>query len=236
MFTLSLMIMPVLVVSFIKPAFRATLIASGARGANGAEQAVPGTAVMFAFLMVGNVGFGVFREHGWNTWERLRASWARPAEVLLGKAVVPFAALALEMGILFGLGGLVFGLHVRGAVMALVVVVAALAVCLVCLGFVFLAVCRSVMQLNAASNLGALAYAGLGGAVTPISALPGWAHRIAPVTPSYWAMRGFHSVILGHGGLGAVILPTGVLLGFAGTFACIATYRFRFDETKVGWA
>jgi ABC-2 type transport system permease protein len=235
-FTLSLVIMPVMVVSFMKPAFRATLIASGARGANGAEQAVPGVAVTFAFLMVGNVGFGVFREHGWNTWERLRASWARPGEVILGKAVVPFAALALEMGILFGLGGLVFGLHVRGSVVGLILVAATLAVCLICFGFALLAVCRSIMQLNAASNLGALAYSGLGGAFTPISALPGWAHAIAPATPSYWAMRGFRSVILSPGGLDAVMLPTAVLLAFATGFVCIAAYRFRFDEAKVGWA
>lgn len=235
-FTMIFLIMPFIVMAFMKPAFRAALLLAGNRGANGAEQAVPGTAVVFGFFLVGNVGFGVFREHGWNTWERLRASWARPAEIMLGKAVVPFATGALQLAVLFGVGGLLFGLHVRGSYVALAVVGAALAVCLVCLGFTLLAVCRTVMQINAAANLGSLVYAGLGGALTPISALPSWARAIAPVTPSYWAMRGFRSVILRNGGLGAVALPAVVLVGFAAGFAAVAIVRFRFEETKVSWA
>jgi ABC-2 type transport system permease protein len=235
-FTLIFLIMPIIVMAFMKPAFRAALVFAGARGANGAEQAVPGTAVMFGFFLVGNVGFGVFREHGWNTWERLRASWARPADIMLGKAVVPLATMAGQLAVLFGLGGLAFGLHVRGSYVGLSLVAAALAICLVALGFTFLAVCRTAMQLNAAANLGTLVYAGLGGALTPISSLPAWARAIAPATPSYWAMRGFRSVILRPGGVGTVLLPTLVLLAFGAGFAALAVLRFRFEETKVSFA
>jgi ABC-2 type transport system permease protein len=235
-FLVIMTVMPLVVMAFIKPAFRASLLVTGAQGANGAEQAVPGTSVMFSFFLVGNLGFGVFREHGWNTWERLRASEATPTEIMAGKVVVPLLSLLLQLTVLFGVGGLLFGLHVRGSLLGLVLVAVALAMCLVCMGALLLAVCRTVMQLNAATNLGTMVYAGLGGAITPLSVLPHWARSIAPATPSYWAMRGFRSVILTGQGVSSVGLPIAVLGGFGLGFAVLAGLRFRAEETKLSWA
>jgi len=235
-FLLIMIGMPLLVMAFIKPAFRAALVESGVPDANGAEQVVPGTATMFAFFLMGNLGFAVFREHGWNTWERLRASRATPVEIMAGKTVTPLVSLGLQLSVLFGIGGLAFGLDVRGSYVALVLVAATLAICLVSLGFLLLAICRTVMQLNAVTNLGTMLLAGLGGAIAPITALPDWARIIAPATPSYWAMRGFRSVILEAGGVDAVVLPVVVLLAFTVGFAAIAGARFRVEETKLSWA
>ena len=237
-FLVTMTVMPLIVMAFIKPAFGETTIpfAGGTAGeASGAEHAVPGVTVMFAFFLVGNVGFGVFREHGWNTWERLRASRATPAEVMAGKVVVPLLTLALQLAVLIGLGGVLFGLDVRGSLLAMAAVAAAFALCLVCMGLFLLAVARSIMQLNAVSNLGTMIFAGLGGAIAPIAVLPGWARAIAPATPSYWAMRGFRDVIDG-GGISEVALPVFVLLAFAAGFAALAATRFRFDEVKVSFA
>lgn len=200
------------------------------------EQAVPGMTVMFSLFLVGNIGFAVFREHGWSTWERLRASFATPSEIMIGKAVTPFLVLAIQLCVLFGLGSLLFGLEIRGSLLALVAVATSYAICLLALGAVALAICRTVMQLNAFTNLGAMLFAGLGGALTPIPDLPGWARAIAPVTPSYWAMRGFRDVILDAEGLAAAALPVAVLLGGAAGLTAIAAYRFRFEETKLSWA
>jgi ABC-2 type transport system permease protein len=235
-FLVIMTVMPLVVMAFIKPAFRASLLLNGVTGVNGAEQAVPGTSVMFAFFLLGNLGFGVFREHAWATWERLRASPASPAEIMAGKVVVPLLTLLLQLGVLFGIGGMLFGLHVRGSMLGMILVIGALAICLVSLGALLLAVCRSVMQLNAATNIGTMVFAGLGGAITPLSVLPQWARTIAPVTPSYWAMRGFRSVTLTNGDLGSVALPIGVLLSFAVGFAILAGLRFRAEETKISWA
>ena len=231
-----LIAMPVVLMAFLRPAFESSLVAAGYDDANGAEQAVPGVTVMFAFFLVGTVGFGFFREHGWNTWERIRASWARPSEVMAGKAVTPLLMAAVQLTLLFGLGRLLFGLRVRGPVTGLVVVGVALACCLVAFGFLLTAVCRTVMQMNALSNLGALLFAGVGGALAPLSAMPSWARTVAPVSPAYWAMRGYRDVILDGGGVGDVLLPAGVLLAFAAGAALLAATRFRFAETKTSWA
>jgi ABC-2 type transport system permease protein len=79
-------------------------------------------------------------------------------------------------------------------------------------------------------------FGAIGGALVPFSVLPGWARTIAPVTPTYWAMRGFRSVILDAQGVGGVTTPVGVLLGMALLFAIVALRRLRFDQAKVGWS
>lgn len=237
-FLVIMTVMPLIVMAFIKPAFGTAAVpfGGGAAGrADGAAHAVPAVTVMFAFFLVGNVGFGVFREHGWNTWERLRASPAAPAEVMAGKVVVPLLTLALQLVVLIGLGGVLFDLRVHGSLVAMAAVAGALALCLVAMGLFLLAVAKTIMQLNAVSNLGAMLFAGLGGAIAPISVLPGWARAVAPSTPSYWAMRGFRDVI-GGGGLADAALPVAVLLGFAVVFAALAALRFRFDDVKVSFA
>lgn len=230
-------VMPLAFMAFNKESFAAALsVEFIGRGFNGAEQIVPGATVLFSGFLVGNLGFSIFREHGWGTWERLRASQLSTPELLLAKSVTPILALAIQLGVLLGFGSLLFGLRLNGSLLAFVVVAAALAVMEVTLGFMLLSLCRSVVQLNALTNAGAMLLGGLGGAITPVEFLPGWAQAVAPATPAYWAMRGFRSVLFDGEGLASVALPVGVLLGFSVVFVTVAARRFRIEDTKVSWA
>ncbi len=234
---LVMIIMPLGFMAFSKNSAAAVLATEGLRDVNGAEQVVPGGAVLFSMFLMANVAFGVFREHGWRTWDRLRASPARPFEIMAGKVATPLAVLGVQLLCLFGGGWLLFGLHVRGTLLGLVLVAAVLALCLVSLGLALLGLCRTVMQLNTLSNLGAMLLGGLGGAIAPVSALPGWAKAIAPGTPSYWAMRGFRTAILEPGSTVAdVLLPVAMLAMFTAGFLGFASWRFRFADTKISWA
>ena len=77
---------------------------------------------------------------------------------------------------------------------------------------------------------------GLGGAVTPIEFLPGWAQAVAPLSPAYWAMRGFRSVTIDGGSWNDVVLPLAVLAGFTAAFTAVALLRFDVEDSKVSWA
>lgn len=230
-----LIFMPLVVMAFVKPAFRFALV-SAHPGANGAEQAVPGMIVMFGFFAVGMTGFAFFREHGWNTWDRLRASWATPAEIMLGKLAVPLLLSVVQIVALFLLGHVLYGLHIRGSLAGLAVVSFGLVACLLALALMLVAVFRTIQQVNAAANIGGLVFAGFGGSLTPIALLPHWARTIAPETPGYWAMRGFRAVILDGAGVHGALPATGVLLAFAAAFGVVAAWRFRMAESKTSWA
>lgn len=232
-FLIIMVLMPLVAMGFLKGAFAPAMAALGVPDANGAEQAVPGTAVTFSFFLVGNVGFVIFREHGWHTWVRLRASPASTTEILAGKILTPVLSSVLQLGVLFGVGAPLYGLTIQGSAWALIPVSLALAVCLTMLGLALAAVCRTVMQLNAIVNVGTILMGGLGGAITPLETLPGWAQAVAPAVPSYWAMRGYRSVIVDGGGLADVWLPVLVLVLFSAIFAVLARIFFRVDDAKV---
>jgi len=230
-------LMPIAFMAFSKNAYGAGLaLRYPGRTLNGAEQVVPGSAVLFSGFLVGNLGFAIFREHSWATWERLRASGLSTFELMLGKAVGPVLVLALQFTVMLAGGAALFDLHLAGSVWAFVAVSVALAVMELTLGYALLAICRSVLQLNAITNLGAMLLSGLGGAVTPLFLLPQWAQDIAPVTPAYWAMKGYTEVTILGGGLSEVATPVLVLLAYSVAFVAVAAWRFRTEDAKVGWA
>jgi ABC-2 type transport system permease protein len=228
--------MPLILMPIMKPAFQSTLVQNGHPRANGAEQAVPGMAVLFGSFLVAYVGFVFFREHGWATWERLRATPAHAVEIIIGKGAPPLLLGVVQLVVLFALGRVLFGLQIRGSLLGLVIVGVALSICLVTLGLALVSVTQTIQQLNALAYLGAMVFAGVGGALVPLSALPGWARSLGPGTPTYWAMRAFRSILLDGEGLGGALLPAGVLLAFSFAFVLVAAARFSTEEAKVFWA
>ncbi|SPT58067.1 ABC transporter permease [Actinomadura madurae] len=233
---LSLVLMPLVLMAFLRPERGFVLANQGYSDANGAEEAVPGMTVLFAFFLVSFVPFAFFREHGWGTWDRLRASPARPAEIVVGKLAPVLAISLVQQALLFALGAALFDMRTRGSPVALGLLIIALACCLTTLGLMLTAVVHTFQQVNASANVGALVLGGLGGALTPVTLLPDWVRAVAPASPAYWAMRGFRSVLLDDGGIGAVALPIAVLTAFAAAFTAIFLLRFRYDESKVSVA
>jgi ABC-2 type transport system permease protein len=226
-----LIVLPLVVMPFLISAFRAAFHFAGLHRATGAEQAVPGMAVTFGFFLVMNTSSSFFREHIWRTWDRLRASPAGSVEILLGKMVTPLVEFTLQFILLFGLAGLLVGLHVRGSWLGLCAVGCAFALFLVTTGFAVTGVCRTYMQANAAVTAGALVMAGFAGALVPHALLPAWAQSISPLVPSYWAMQGYKHAIFGGQ---TVLVPILMLLGFSLASSLVAVFCFRFDDPKIG--
>ncbi len=233
---LVLVVFPLVLMAFLKPAFRPLIVQSGHPHANGAEQVVPGQATANGFFVVGLTAFAFFSEWGWGTWDRLRASRATSLEIMLGKSLPRVAMSVAQFAVVFAIAIPAFGLVVRGPIAALVPVVGAYAVSLVALGVAVTALCKTVQQASTCATVGLVVFGAIGGALVPFRVLPSWAQTVAPLTPTYWAMRGFRSVILDGRSLGGVALPTAVLLGMGLAFAVVAWARFRFDEAKLGWS
>jgi ABC-2 type transport system permease protein len=229
--------MPLVVTVFITPAYdRAFSRLIPGLGIDGAVQSVPGMSVTFAFFVVAFVGFALFREHGWGTWPRLRAAPISPLALLVGKVLVPFVIIMIQHLLLFGFGIAFLGLPIRGPALAGVLVAASFGLCLVMLGMALSAFAGTVQQLNSVVNLSAVISAGLGGALTPLQTLPDWARVLSPITPTYWALRGYRAVILSAHGAGMALESAAVLGGFTLVFTALFLLRFRFDERKISWA
>jgi len=226
-------LMPIVLMTFLEGTSRAVLRGAGYADASGAELVVPGMSVMFAFFGVGYIGTAFFSEHGWGTWDRLRASRATTLEIVLGK-ILPSALLMLvQLVVLFAFGVVAFGLRISGSVAGVGVMMLACVAVLVSFSMLLTAVLRTANQLMAVVNLAAMVLAGIGGALAPVDVLPGWAQTIAPASPAYWMLKGFRAVVLEHGGLDATIVPAAVTLAFAAGMAAMAVWRFSVTDEKV---
>jgi len=232
-FVLIMFAMPVVVMPLFRGLIETSLQSSGYTEASGAEIVVPGQMVMFGFFVAGTVGFSVFREHGWKTWDRLRASAISPRMLLVGFTLPWTLVHVCYSGALLLTGALTVGLRLNGgSIVAVGLMLVAYSSVVVSIMLLLTATFRTVNQLSGFQNIGAMAFAGLGGALVPFEQLPGWARAVGPLTPAYWAMRGHRSIFLDAGGLSEVALPAAVLFGAAVVLSLVAAIRFKVDETK----
>src|SRR5215469_2822537 len=89
---ISRLVQPLVLITLMRPLYVAALARDGAQA--GTIQVVTGMLVMFSLLALSVVGTAIMTERSWLTWDRIRATPARPAEMLAAKAVPALALLA----------------------------------------------------------------------------------------------------------------------------------------------
>jgi ABC-2 type transport system permease protein len=194
-------------------------------GQRGVAQACIAALVTFSMLAMSLAGSTFLTERIWHTWERLRASAARPAELLVGKTVPVVVALVLQQVVLlvFGIAGL--GLTVAAPPL-LALVVLAWTLALTALGAALGLLVRSLSGLSACYDIGAMLLSSLGGALVPLAAMPAWIRHMAPVSPGYWAVSALQAAL--RDDAARALTASAVLVGFAlaaGTLAVIKANR-----------
>jgi ABC-2 type transport system permease protein len=206
---------PVLLVLLLRPLYASAL---GDR-TRGTTQLVVGHLVLFSLLGMSVVGTAMLTERRWCTFDRLRATPARPAELLAGKAIPILLFLLVQQGILLALGIAVLDLPVASYWLLLL---AALmwTVTVLCLGAAVAVLVRSYAQLTAVTDIGSTVLAGLSGALVPLAAMPGWAQAVAPGSPAYWAMTGLRAALSGD--VRRTVVSAAALAGIAALAATIA--------------
>ena len=224
----SRLVLPLLFLTLLHPLYQA---AQG-HGA-GISQAVIATLVTFSLLGLSIVGGSILVERMWHTWERVRATALRPAELLAGKAVPVLAALLLQQALIIGFGAAVFGLAVTGLPL-LVLAVLAWTLVLLGMGAAIGVLARSLSEMSVIYDLGGMILSSLGGALVPLSAMPGWVRHVAPASPGYWAVSALKAALAGNtpGTLRACAVLAGIAVAF-GLFAAVRAGRSAARSTRM---
>jgi ABC-2 type transport system permease protein len=162
----------------------------------------------------------------------LRASRARPWEVVVGKLVPAFGLAVAYQLILFVLGAALFGLRVHGHAVALLLIVPSFGAAIVAIGIFLTSVAHTPQQINVVSNICGMGLSALGGAYVPVALLPAWARAVAPVTPTFWAVRGFRVAFLPSYSLTSALASAAVLAGLALLFGLAAASRLRAEVRR----
>lgn len=216
----SRLIMPLVLISVLHPLYRAALAGTGEEA--GTRQIVAGMLVMFSLLALSIVGSALLTERAWRTWDRLRATQAASWELLVGKAVPSVAVLVAQQVLVLGLGAVLFGLSVANLGL-LAVVVTVWVFTLLCLGMLLGALARSHSELAVFYDLGGLLLTTLGGALIPLSMMPGWARVLAPLSPGYWAMDSYGAALTGD--IPVLLRNLLVLIALGVAAGALATWR-----------
>jgi ABC-2 type transport system permease protein len=230
-------LMPLAILAFVEGGFSVYLqLEDPSAGFSGADLAAPGQATMFGFMSLATFGFFFLGDHAWGTWNRVRALGVRPRQIMTGKLGVAYLNQLVLFVVVMGAATLLFGLTVRGSLVALVAVELVMALVIVGYGLIACSLARNQAEFNAFSYLGALVLAGLGGALTPFETLPQWAQTIAPLTPTYWSVEAFSIVILDGGGISDIREELLVLAVFAAVFFLVGSRLFDASKRRTTWA
>jgi ABC-2 type transport system permease protein len=225
-------VMPIGLVVFLRPTYNLSLTLTGSVNRDGGAQALPGIAIMFAFVVLVFFGYSAFDDFGFGMWDRLRVTGVRAYESIGAKATAMFVHLLLHLTLVFAVGWALLGFSVEGNVLALIALLVVTALMASVYAFMAFALSSSNALYNVFCYVGALALSALGGGLVPFAILPGWAKDIAPATPIYWALQGCRDVVIGTADSADVMRHLVALLGFTLLFALIGIWRYDPDADR----
>ncbi|HVV85275.1 MAG TPA: ABC transporter permease [Kofleriaceae bacterium] len=191
---------------------------------------VPGNAVLFGFFIALTCALGFAEERRSGTWRRLLAAPVAPWKLLAAK-LVPYVVLGLvQVGTLFLLGALAFGMKVEGSVAALVVLSLGVACCATSLGLLIASVSSTEKQISSLGSVLILIMGLIGGCMFPRALMPAALKHAGLFVPHGWALDGYYALLVHPGtGFADVSHQLGAVYGFAAVFAIAGLRRFRFD-------
>ncbi len=171
--------------------------------------------------------FAYERQQG--TLRRLLTTPTSRAVFLLGSITGQVLTALVQMVLLVGFGILVMRLNWGGSPGGLAIMLVAAALSAAALGTMLGAFVKTEGQASGISILLGMVMALLGGCWYPLELFPPFVQTAAHVLPTTWAMQGLLDLVLRGQGVSAILLPAGVLLGFAALFFGIGVARFRYE-------
>jgi len=193
------------------------------------EQNVPAYTIFGVFFIVLTLASSFLQEKRDGTFQRILAAPLSKTALLIGKLLPYYLMNLIQIGLMFCIGVVVFGIKL-GNLPALVIISLALAAAANGLGLLVAALGKTEPQVNGLSVLLAITLSALGGMMVPTFIMPNLMKTLSLFTPHAWALAGYHDIIIRGLGIKEVLTEMAVLLGFASFFFVIALWRFRFDK------
>ena len=200
-------------------------------GASAFQLYVPGSAVLFGFFLALTVGISFVHERRSGTFRRLLAAPVRRPLLLLAKLVPYYLVGLAQMGFLFGLGVVAFGMEVGGSPFALVLLTCAVVFAAVSLGLFIASFGGTERQVGAIGSVCLLVMGLLGGCMVPRALMPASMQKVGLFTPHAWALDGYYDVLVRAGtGVADLAAPIAAVAAFGLAFALIGALRFDFER------
>jgi ABC-2 type transport system permease protein len=192
-------------------------------------QASVGQLVTWVFIPLLGASALFAGERSRGTLGRLVVSPARKSTFLLGAIGGQLGQALVQMALLVLFGVYVMKVDWGNSVPALAVMLVVFGLASVALGVTLGTFVKSSNQASNLSIAAGMGMALLGGAWLPMEIFPQGAQTLAKFLPTTWAMQGLNELVMRGGGIADILLPVGVLIGFAVVFLIIGAWRFRYE-------
>ncbi|EJE99363.1 ABC transporter permease [Liquorilactobacillus mali] len=229
-----MILVPLIMAPFMLPSAKTQLIAEGYIHANGAEQVIPGLAILFSFFSIQLIIQMFFDETIWNTWDRQQISATSITEIITGKAVVAYSIQVVQLSTVILISGLLFKFHINGSWFAFITIVISFAATLTFFGIMLVSWSKSSAIALSLSNLLGILMAGLGGSLSPVNSFPHWARILAKIDPAYWGLLAIKKISLDHGNFNTVSQSLSILWIMTIIFCLLSLFGFHFRPLKEG--
>lgn len=189
---------------------------------------VPGlVGIILTMTMIMFTAAAIVRETEQGNMEMLITTPIRPLELMIGK-IIPYVGIGLiQVGIILGLGALLFSVTTAGALWILLVVTLLFILASLSLGLVLSTFAKSQLQAMQMTVFVLLPSILLSGFMFPYEGMPRGAQVVADLLPATHFMRIIRGVVLRDAGLGDLLPDAAWLLGFAVLGLALASIRFR---------
>jgi ABC-2 type transport system permease protein len=164
-----------------------------------------------------------------HTLQRLITTPTSKAIYLLGTISGQLAIAIVQMLILIGVGVYVLKINWGNSIAGLAVMLVSFGLAAAALGTTMGTFIKTEKQASNLSIALGMVMALLGGAWWPGELFPQAVRSMMKVLPTSWAMQGLNDLAMRGKGVVDILLPAGVLLGFAVVFFTIGVLRFRYE-------
>ena len=180
----------------------------------------PAMGLLFLFLSVGAVARDLLTEKRIGLLDRLRAGPVSDAAILAGKGLSVMAIGTTSLLVIWAVTTVALGAD-WGDPAGVVLLVLASALAVAGIAGLIAGIARTEQSADMLASVAAFVFALVGGAFIPPGDLPEALQRLALLTPTGWALRGFAELSAGGGGVtdvaphALVLVAWGVIAGLA---------------------
>jgi ABC-2 type transport system permease protein len=198
---------------------------------NGYAHSFAGMGIQFLLFAAIELGIGILLERELGIWKRFRSAPLSRFTLLAARGASGTIITLLTLVVSFGFAMIVFGVRIHGSVLGFAAIAVACSLMAATFGLLVAALGKTAAATRRVATFAVLIMVMLGGAWVPSFIFPAWLQRLTVVIPARWAVDGLDAMTWRGLGFNAAIVPTLVLLGFAGAFAVLTAARFRWEET-----
>jgi len=197
---------------------------------NGYAHSFAGMGIQFLLFAAIDLGIGILFERQRGLWKRLRSAPISRFSLLAGKGLSATLITLMTLLVSFGFAMLVFKVRISGSAAGFLAVAVSCSLMAATFGLLIAALGRTPGGTRGIAILAVLLMVMLGGAWVPSFIFPAWLQRLTVIIPVRWAVDGLDAMTWRGLGIGAAVMPSLALLGFALVFGILAFARFRWDE------